>query len=548
MRIRISRTVTGAALLWLLGMTSCAARSPADPQQTAGRGSGIQTSGARHCARMRPLSSAEKAVDMQHLLTLARYAFPYLDTIQHFKAVRPLGGRQYVDLARRTKDNQAFVGLLAEVVQLLEQGTGHMDITSPWTLSGEDERRRLRALYGISDSSLRLQDYWWRLLIARPRRTHADAFVHYERGEYLLTQEFLCGGMELSPGTRISSVDGRPVHEYARSLADQVWLRYDADNRRPFFPSGSPFDTFGDTRSRFWRVVFHRDGADHRCELMKRPGRRPTARAMAKATDDNLITIRLTSDVGYIRISAFRDHASRRPEVERLRSFLADARQSIAKLIIDVRRNSGGAPTYWQEALVPALLPSERQVTAYSAMRRPVQGRMRNAFARFRREKRRDFSPGSITEIDAADLPTGAPPEYFKRDDWVFFRTTKSYAASGPGYRGQVYVLVDNDCFSATEDFVRTARALRLGRIVGARTGGGAANTIAPWVFELPNSHVLLLMQVEASFNPDGTLNDPLGTRPDFELSRSTYPTPFPRAFDISSLRADPWIAWVLEQ
>lgn len=62
----------------------------------------------------------------------------------------------------------------------------------------------------------------------------------------------------------------------------------------------------------------------------------------------------------------------------------------------------------------------------------------------------------------------------------------------------------------------------------------------------MPNSGLMLRMDVEMPFNSDGTVNSVYGTMPYVNLAPSTYPTPFPISYDINTLLKDPWINWVM--
>ncbi len=105
---------------------------------------------------------------------------------------------------------------------------------------------------------------------------------------------------------------------------------------------------------------------------------------------------------------------------------------------------------------------------------------------------------------------------------------------------------MDNDSFSATEDFIKTIKQLELATLVGAASCGGAAAFIEPWLFELPNSHIIFSLEIELAFNSDGTINEIYGTNPDYVLESSTYPTTFPTGFSKEELLKDTWIQWVI--
>ena len=107
---------------------------------------------------------------------------------------------------------------------------------------------------------------------------------------------------------------------------------------------------------------------------------------------------------------------------------------------------------------------------------------------------------------------------------------------------------MDHDTFSAAEDFAKTAREMDFATLVGASTIGGAAVSFAPWVFELPRSHILLGIEIEMAFNEDGSINEVYGTTPDYRMQPSAYPTEMPRAHDREALLKDAWIGFILDE
>jgi len=69
---------------------------------------------------------------------------------------------------------------------------------------------------------------------------------------------------------------------------------------------------------------------------------------------------------------------------------------------------------------------------------------------------------------------------------------------------------------------------------------------MAPVDICLPNSQIMLRMNVELTLGDGNRLNQLLGTAPDVELQPSAYPTENPESLEADDLLTDPWIKWVI--
>lgn len=107
-------------------------------------------------------------------------------------------------------------------------------------------------------------------------------------------------------------------------------------------------------------------------------------------------------------------------------------------------------------------------------------------------------------------------------------------------------MLVDQDCFSAAEDFASTVKGMKLATLVGVNTQGGAAALLPPYTFCLPESDVMFAMETEITYTSDGKIDEIYGTAPDMELEGSTYPTSYPLSAEKEELLQDTWIQQVL--
>jgi len=67
-----------------------------------------------------------------------------------------------------------------------------------------------------------------------------------------------------------------------------------------------------------------------------------------------------------------------------------------------------------------------------------------------------------------------------------------------------------------------------------------------PWYFELPYSHMFLFLEIQLTFNADGSVNSIHGTVPDIRLDNYRFPTSYPVGFEIEDLLQDDWIKHVI--
>ena len=107
------------------------------------------------------------------------------------------------------------------------------------------------------------------------------------------------------------------------------------------------------------------------------------------------------------------------------------------------------------------------------------------------------------------ELPAGE----FSAWHWMVLRGGElegSYA-----YEAPVVVLMDTDCFSATDIFLGGLAGLDAVTLAGTVSGGGSGRSER---HALAHSRIPLRMSTMASFRPDGRRYDGLGVEPDVEL------------------------------
>ncbi|MCL1820658.1 MAG: S41 family peptidase [Oscillospiraceae bacterium] len=217
--------------------------------------------------------------------------------------------------------------------------------------------------------------------------------------------------------------------------------------------------------------------------------------------------------VPYIRISSFITPAKFTFEYEeysvaRYKAFL-EQNKNAENIIIDIRGNGGGSTNIWSKCIVELLIAQGEKLPNYEFLG--------------------VLDGGLNTYIRGEDYP------YNLREDWqdIFPNITDvtqfdrlvsndNYSADSDnsiGFNGNIWLLVDGGCYSASEAFTIFCKQTGFATVVGTQTGGSGVGG-NPYAFPLPNSGLLIRYEGWYAFNDDGTCNQIVGTKPDIDVGR----------------------------
>jgi len=208
---------------------------------------------------------------------------------------------------------------------------------------------------------------------------------------------------------------------------------------------------------------------------------------------------KIENGVGIFTIKTFGYHKEEAEKFKRFvdKSFEEMKRNNIGKLIFDVRQNGGGnssmanyitnylteKPTYSFDRLI---WKSSQQIRNF------VSDDVKNKTYGY-------YDQDSYDELLSVNLG-----ECLEMD-------CKSYNnpnAKEKTYRGDVYVLSDEACFSTTSDFIAMIRDFKLGKIVG-QTPGGLPNSFGDcYYFDLPNTKIMVSVSHKYFVRPSGNEKD----------------------------------------
>jgi hypothetical protein len=261
----------------------------------------------------------------------------------------------------------------------------------------------------------------------------------------------------------------------------------------------------------------------------------------------NCICVELTDTVAYIRIKSMTPGGAwgvvfpciHRKDGKIVRRFLEHGNGKYRKLIIDVRDNGGGTLYYVYENLIRPFLDAPVTSSQFAGMRRMYRDQLNESNLKaLRKWISRDKE--HVVKVEEVNVPEG-----FDSAEWVFYCVERRIEPR-KRYRfdGSLYVLMNEQSFSAADDYADAVKRIGLGKLVGQRTEGGIAAYIGSSAIRLPASGMIFRVETEIVISPDGRVNEIFGTLPDVELP----PADPPRSITKDELLKDEWIQHIVNK
>jgi len=441
---------------------------------------------------------------------------------------------------------------MLDYLTILKQGSGHVEL-----FSVPDKPKSnlasghwyLGLKHNLSAKSFYYQYYWTNLLqqLNSNKWYHSNLEIVYDSGCYKTNSDYKLHNAIIPKGSVIKMVDSLEIDSFVYSHWNDYWLRSDTRLRKSFCCIPDPLVVNADTTKTIWNIVFETP----RNEILnlQLPILNGFESTRPKADfDGNVKCVQLSKDIGYIKIKQFLNYPAYLNDFKIIESFIDSSNGQFQKLIIDLRGNSGGAPKYWQKIFVERFIKRPQEVIQYGAIKKIAWNNVKKDYYLSRQFTWFDINKGKSEKIFLNDVPLDIKKHNFLNDeDWFLYKNTVSFVPQDTfNFNGEIYFLIDNDCFSATENLAITVKQLKLGKLLGANTAGGAMTICEPWYFELPYSHMILFLEIQLTFNADGSINSINGTEPDIRLDGHKFPTSYPSGFKKEDLIQDDWIEYVI--
>ncbi len=486
---------------------------------------------------VKELSSKQKEEDFKALTKYVADIYPFNDALVSTKQLKDINtlADEYINKAKRTTNNEEFLRLFIEYTELLRQA-GHGGIVFP--------TYDLYSSYTLDipkDAYLKM-NYWKNELSKLNIYYHSDIDITYVNGSYIVSTTYTLGDVTIPANSILTTVNNQPVDEYVKTLQDITPLRFDEDNNKVY--SSPIFIKDPGSNEGGWPAEFALlNGGTVQILLPKIPGFPPEDVSKLYPTGNIFLTT-LDKSTGYIKINSLEQQFIDSDQVT-LQDYF-ETNPLLDKLILDLRGNIGGEPTYWTELLTRPFLKESAEYTQTTAVRKnffKTFGLRYPAYRFIYSNDLLDKKANHITDINKIDL------EGYSAKSWNIYEITKSFTPKNTySFDGQLYILTDSDTLSAADSYVTAVRELNLGTVVGTSTLGWGNIFISPMTFALPNSGLMFRMDIEAAFNVDGRETSIYGTNPDVKLSVSEYPTTYPLSYNKNTLLDDEWIKWCMQQ
>ncbi len=242
---------------------------------------------------------------------------------------------------------------------------------------------------------------------------------------------------------------------------------------------------------------------------------RPTGYSLPLPDDHRL----LEGNVGYLRVSSMDGDEAFQQKLRRAMQNLRDT----GGLIIDVRGNGGGSREPLRTLLPYFVKPGEPPAVVNVAAYRLGKGDEPDKPEGYLKDryllpagasKWSDSERRAISAFAPGFKPEWTPPR-LEFSDWHYMVISPAAARAGDGgfhYERPVIVLMNEDCYSATDIFLAAFKGRPNVTLMGGPSGGGSGRSI-PYL--LPNSGLEVRLSSMASFRPDGRLYDGRGIEPD---------------------------------
>ncbi len=497
------------------------------------------------------LSANDKIEEVRYFFDFIRKSYPFDKAVIKYKGLESIFSKEqeYIKRAGETKSNKEYINLIAEIVQMLEQGSGHNDIAEAQELPAGTDTAMICFENNFSMDAIRLNKYWWELLNINKKYSNSDINTVYQNGSYVVSEDIVIGTTTVHKGAKIVKIDGLLIDDYLKKLQNIIWLRFDSDLQKTYSFHPSPFITYGNNSKNDWTVEFlEANNKSLKCIVNKKKGFKPIRQY--PMYNSNLLCIELSPAIAYLRVFSFPDVSQSKADLKELATFFEQSQGRYKKLIIDIRMNSGGSPTYGEALLVKPFLRTSKVYSQYAAVKKYIHDKTVSEIARIDSIKKQDnpnTNFGRIEKTTFNELPANIKKCNIEDKSFYYFRTTKNITPENTfNFNGEIVLLIDNNSFSAAEDIIRIYKELKIGKIAGTNSCGGAAVIYAPSYFELPKSHILFELEFDMAYNSDGTINEISGIEPDIKLETSAYPTSFPVDYSKEGLLTDSWIKRIM--
>ena len=223
--------------------------------------------------------------------------------------------------------------------------------------------------------------------------------------------------------------------------------------------------------------------------------------------------------IAYLKVSSFsidcfNGQKMYNEEKEKIIDFLKNVKD-YPYLIIDISGNGGGDSIYWLETIVDPLLNQDLKEVKYENICIVRGG---DYSMKYYEESHPEIRKNKIEELK---WYSSMPREI--KENFKYYRRNKvdnsALSNRNPiGFEGKIFLIIDENVFSAADEFAMFCKQSGFATLVGCNTKGSGGN--GTMFIDLPNSGLIISAELEMLLNEDGTSHFETGTVPDIEIEK----------------------------
>jgi len=499
------------------------------------------------CVTAPKLTPKDRRSDIEFLARWAKDYSPFVELNEKYKntpsyeALLP----QYLEFAEHAQNHEEFYQVVDGYFKVIG-ATGHFYLIDEETLKWA----KLGSFFGIiklgiTPGQFDRARYWARLSGKISTRAHPPFHVEGKQGRYFTGDDWQYDGTNIPKGSEILRVNGMTCLRYLDFIKANTSLKYDA------YPKGwaDYFVMIIDEGPSFkgWQVDFGLPDGNVLAAFVPKVKGFPASKEEKVHTIEpkaNCTCLELADDVGYVRIKAcmpgplsylFRGFIKK--DRNKISTFLKHSQGKYSKLIIDFRNNGGGLPQYGYDVLISPFLDEPAMYSQVVGVKTKYLADTDKSVLEF---LRKDVSTQKAHVIRVTETQ---PPEGFDPNQLTFYDLTRKIEPRNRyDFKGNLYILINGGCFSASDDYINAVKRIGFATLAGRNTGGGAAGYVAPPFITLPASGMACRMETDLVINPDGSYDEISGTPPDIEFPDADPPASITK----EDLLKDTWIQKII--
>ncbi|MDO4593808.1 MAG: S41 family peptidase [Tissierellia bacterium] len=226
----------------------------------------------------------------------------------------------------------------------------------------------------------------------------------------------------------------------------------------------------------------------------------------SETSNENIEIKDISDDIISIKINEMLADYNWKQDEEILDEFI-EKLPNYKALVIDIRGNGGGNIDYWQEFFLPRIIDKKYKTDNYMFFKDGDRTKIVLGDNDYNYENIKDVDINSLNLEYSEDLKDFS---YFAKD------SIEVSPKNSISFKGNIYLLVDEEVFSAAETMASFCKNTSLATLVGKKTGGDGI-TLGVINDYLPNSGYVFSFTNSLGYAKDGSLNEEDKTDPDIK-------------------------------